>query len=277
MNQLSRTQNILYTSRPSTNSSRAIGPRIRLSPSPRPEGGSRAAMPQITLWMLLLSTRCIGPPPSPPATPASNRAAAKVQPVECPPSWLSSGYPILLYALVLTTSLLFRISDSDSPPLLSSTRPLRFTYSGPVLCSSPPDSSCTEREGSRRLSCVQSAYVHSHFQYSQLPFQYAVLPGLLIVGLDRYNRVSLLSDLRLVSLDVERTHSCVPPEDDTRDEIAPLVYQAWPPRIDNVGHACSTPVHVASQDTVLPNPLPSSFCKHPRAYHCVPYAWTGMT
>jgi hypothetical protein len=176
MNQHSRIQNMLNTSNPSTSSSRAIGSRIRLSPFVRLEGGSRVAMPQITPWMLLPSTRCICPPH--PRQRRQRRSWGSPSDKHPQLADFSSGYPIVLYTLVLTISLLSPISDSDSPPLLSSTWILRFTYGRPVLRSSPPDSSRTERKGSRRFSRVQSAYVHSHFQASRLPFRNCRAPRL---------------------------------------------------------------------------------------------------
>ena len=94
-------------------------------------------------------------------------------------SWLTSGYLITLYRLMLTPSLLFPLYCSDSPTLLSSTCPRRFLHSRPVLRCSPPDNPRTERKGSRRISRLQPAYVLSRLHSSRLLFRYVVLPGLL--------------------------------------------------------------------------------------------------
>ena len=110
---------------------------------------------------------------------------------------------------MLTISSLFRISLSDSPPLLSPARLLRFAHSRPVLCSPPSNSTRTERKGSRRVSRVQSAYVHFPFPiFSASTSIHAAFPGMLIVGLHRYKRVSpLLPSFILLGILEDHTHS----------------------------------------------------------------------
>lgn len=111
---------------------------------------------------------------SPSAT--SVRSALPPNQTQPPSRRLTSGYPITLYRRMLTLSLLLPFSHSDSSTLLSSTRPLRFAHSRPVLRCAPPNISRTERKGRGRIIRLQSAYVLSHLQSSRLLFRYPRLP-----------------------------------------------------------------------------------------------------